>query len=133
EFINALDRLGKSTIVQPDTALRYAASSMFLRDCQRFLTRDDKEQFVYITGPVIDHVNVLDHILELEHERRTAGGVTPLLRFTHDLLIRLEQHEHKLLAHAHSHPWNGAEATRPSPTDQRFQQRLESGGHSAVA
>src|SRR4051812_41978843 len=64
EFINALDRLGKSTRAQPDAAaLRYAASSMFLRDCQRFLTNDDKEQFVYITGPVIEYVQVLDHIL----------------------------------------------------------------------
>jgi len=51
---------------------------------------------------------------------------------THNLLIKLEQFGHKFLAHFHSHPGNGADATYPSGTDTNFQKRLESAGHLAV-
>jgi hypothetical protein len=51
---------------------------------------------------------------------------------THNLLIRLEQFGHKFLAHFHSHPGKGVDATHPSGTDENFQRRLESAGHLAV-
>ena len=51
---------------------------------------------------------------------------------THNLLIKLEQFRHKFLAHFHSHPGRGADATHPSGTDENFQKRLESAGHVAV-
>ena len=51
---------------------------------------------------------------------------------THNLLIKLDQFGHKLLAHFHSHPGKGADATKPSGTDENFQKRLESAGHLAV-
>jgi hypothetical protein len=59
-------------------------------------------------------------------------GVTADARSTHRLLIKLEQFGHRLLAHFHSHPGKGADATRPSGIDERFQSRLESAGHLAV-
>ena len=59
-------------------------------------------------------------------------GVTADTRSTHRLLIKLEQFGHRLLAHFHSHPGKGADATRPSGTDRNFQERLESAGHIAV-
>ena len=55
------------------------------------------------------------------------------LRSTHRLLIKLEQFGHRLLAHFHSHPGRGSDSTHPSGTDRAFQQRLEKGGHVAVA
>lgn len=50
----------------------------------------------------------------------------------HKLLIRLEQFCHRLLAHFHSHPGNGADATHRSGIDEDFRKRLESAGHVAV-
>ena len=68
----------------------------------------------------------------LPTKTRTMMGVTGDTRSTHNLLIKLEQFKHRLLAHFHSHPGNGADATRPSGTDEHFQKRLESAGHVAV-
>jgi hypothetical protein len=51
---------------------------------------------------------------------------------THNLLIRLEQFGHRFLAHFHSHPGKGADATHPSGTDNNFQRRLEKAGHVAL-
>jgi hypothetical protein len=65
-------------------------------------------------------------------QKRTMIGVTGEHRATHSLLIKLEQFGHRLLAHFHSHPGKGAEATRPSGTDENFQKRLENTGHVAV-
>jgi hypothetical protein len=48
------------------------------------------------------------------------------------LLIKLERFKHRLLAHFHSHPGHGADATHPSGTDASFQKRLESAGHVAA-
>jgi hypothetical protein len=48
-------------------------------------------------------------------------------------VARLEQFGHRLLAHFHSHPGIGIEATRPSGTDAGFQKRLEDAGYPAVA
>ena len=60
-------------------------------------------------------------------------GVTGNMSATHRLLIRLEQFRHRLLGHFHSHPGIGPNATRPSGTDESFQQRLETAGYPTVA
>ena len=59
-------------------------------------------------------------------------GVVADVPSTHNLLIKLEQFGHKFLAHFHSHPGNGPDATCPSGIDNGFQRRLESAGHVAV-
>src|SRR5579863_7422824 len=59
-------------------------------------------------------------------------GVVADMPSMHNLLIKLEQYGHKFLAHFHSHPGKGPEATHPSGTDQNFQRRLEQGGHLAL-
>ena len=59
-------------------------------------------------------------------------GVVADMPSTHNLLIKLEQFGHKFLAHFHSHPGNGPDATHPSGTDENFQRRLESAGHLAL-
>ena len=75
---------------------------------------------------------VLDQWAEFAHQRRSPMGVVADMPSTHNLLIKLEQFGHKFLAHFHSHPGNGADATHPSGTDENFQRRLESAGHVAV-
>jgi hypothetical protein len=133
EFIQTLDRISQEVQPNKETGIsRFAASSWFLHEAFKKLTADRDEQFFFITGTEIDGVFVLDQMIELEHESRTWGGVRADARSTHRLLIKLEQFGQRLLAHFHSHPMRGADGTKPSPTDQGFQARLENAGHKAV-
>lgn len=112
---------------------QFVVSSMFLAQCFRDLTADEREQLFFVTGAEVDGVAVLDQKAEFPHERRTAVAVVGDRGATHRLLIRLEQFGHRLLAHFHSHPGTGARATLPSGTDERFQRRLETAGYPTVA
>jgi len=107
---------------------RFVVSSMFLEQCFRQLTTDEREQFFFITGAEVDGVGVLDQKVEFAHERRTVMGVTGNQSAAHRMLIRLEQFRHRRLGHFHSHPGKGADATHPSGTDEAFQRRLETAG-----
>jgi hypothetical protein len=81
----------------------------------------------------VDRIHVLDQRLEFQHAKRNLIGVTGNQSDTHRLLIRLEQFGHRLLAHFHSHPGKGFEATHPSGIDTGFQQRLEEAEYPTVA
>lgn len=132
DFLESLDHIAAEN--KPDTtrSRRYAVSSFFLHESYKKLTADADEQFFFITGSEVEGVMVLDQCAEFAHQRRTRLGVVADMPSTHNLLIRLEQFGHKFLAHFHSHPGKGADATRPSGTDERFQKRLEDAGHVAV-
>ncbi len=133
EFLESLDLIAAETKQkQSGNCPRFTVSSLFLHDCFKKLTADRDEQFFFITGSEIDGAFVLDQMMEFAHQKRSIGGVQGDPKSTHNLLIRLEQFGHRLLAHFHSHPGNGAEATNPSGTDQNFQGRLENAGHIAV-
>jgi len=133
EFLDSLEQIAAETTVKPELLhRRYAVSSLFLHESFRKLTADQDEQFFFITGSEVEGVLVLDQWAEFAHQKRGMMGVTADTRSTHSLLIKLERFKHRLLAHFHSHPGNGAEATRPSGTDENFQKRLESAGHVAV-
>lgn len=133
EFLDSLERIAAETARKKPTGRpRFAVSSLFLHECFQKLTADRDEQFFFITGSEVDGVFVLDQLLEFAQKKRSPLGVEADPRSTHGLLIKLEQFGHRLLAHFHSHPGNGAEATRPSGTDERFQERLERAGHVAV-
>ena len=133
EFLTALDEIEAAAQNggTPSTR-RFAVSSLFLHESFRKLTTDQDEQFFFITGTEIEGTFVLDQWVEFAHQKRTMMGVTADQRSTHRLLIKLEQFGHRLLAHFHSHPGNGAGSTHPSGTDKDFQNRLESAGHLAV-
>lgn len=136
EFLGSLDHIEAEAKPKEDAASRvrrYTVSSLFLYECFQKLTADEKEQFVFITGSEVSGVLVLDQVIDLVHERRTLLGVEAEPKSTHRLLIKLEQFGHRLLAHFHSHPGWGPEATHPSGIDRAFQQRLETAGHVAVA
>ena len=133
EFLESLHRIEAETAATPEAGLRrYAVSSLFLHESFKKLTADQDEQFFFITGSEVEGVLVLDQWAEFAHQKRSMMGVTADTRSTHSLLIKLERFKHRLLAHFHSHPGNGAEATRPSGTDENFQKRLESAGHVAA-
>jgi hypothetical protein len=132
-FLKALDQIeADAQSAKAAGPRRYAVSSLFLHESFRKLTADKDEQFFFITGTEIDGVMVLDQWAEFAHQKRSVVGVTGDTRATHGLLIKLEQFGHRLLAHFHSHPGNGEDATRPSGVDQDFQRRLEKAGHVAV-
>lgn len=134
EFLDSLSHIEHET--RPAVAggkQRYAVSSLFLHECFKDLTVDSDEEFFFVTGTVIDGVYVLDQKTTFQHQKRNALGVIGQPSSTHKLLIKLEQFGHRLLACFHSHPGKGADATHPSGTDESFQQRLEDGGHIAVA
>lgn len=133
EFLQTLDQIEdelKPAAVQGQR--RFMVSSLFLHESFKKLTADQDEQFFFITGSELDGVMVLDQWAEFTHQKRSLVGVTADVGSTHRLLIKLEQFGHRLLAHFHSHPGKGADATHPSGTDRRFQERLESAGHVAV-
>jgi hypothetical protein len=133
EFLATLERIEAENTGRPNAGpRRYAVSSLFLHDCYKKLTADKNEQFFFITGSEVKDIFVLDQCAEFAHQRRTPMGVVADFPSTHNVLIKLEQFGHKFLAHFHSHPGTGPDATHPSGTDERFQKRLESGGHLAL-
>jgi hypothetical protein len=133
EFLESLERIEAENTGRPNAGpRRYAVSSLFLHESFKKLTADKDEQFFFITGSEVEGVLVLDQWAEFAHQRRSPMGVVADVPSTHNLLIKLEQFGHKFLAHFHSHPGNGADATCPSGIDERFQRRLESAGHVAV-
>ncbi len=133
EFLESLELIASETKLKPSgSSRRFTVSSLFLHECFKKLTADRDEQFFFITGSEIDSAFVLDQMMEFAHQKRTMMGVQGDTKSTHNLLIKLEQFGHRLLAHFHSHPGNGAGATHPSGIDQNFQSRLESAGHIAV-
>jgi hypothetical protein len=133
EFLDSLEQIAAEAAKEPASGpRRYAVSSLFLHESFKKLTADQDEQFFFITGSEVGSVLVLDQWAEFAHQERTMLGVTGDIRSTHNLLIKLEQFKHRLLGHFHSHPGKGADATRPSGTDENFQKHLENGGHVAV-
>lgn len=131
EFIETLDVLDREAR-ESKSRCRYVVSSLFLHESFKKLTADRDEQFFFVTGTEIDGTLVLDQWAEFAHQKRSVVGVTAEIKSSHSLLIKLEQFGHRLLAHFHSHPGHGAEATEPSGIDEGYQRRLESAGHVAI-
>jgi len=132
DFLESLERIAAENTPSANSPSRYTVSSWFLHESFKKLTADQDEQFFFITGAEVEGVLVLDQWAEFAHQRRTRLGVVADMPSTHNLLIKLEQFGHKFLAHFHSHPGKGADATHPSGTDENFQKRLEAAGHVAV-
>jgi hypothetical protein len=132
DFLDTLEQIVEENTAKPDEPRRYAVSSLFLHECFKKLTADADEQFFFITGSEVEHVYVLDQWAEFAHQRRSRLGVVADMPSTHNLLIKLEQFGHRFLAHFHSHPGRGPDATSPSGTDENFQGRLEKAGHLAL-
>lgn len=133
QMLDSLSEIETELLAQKSGVRRFVVSSLFLHECFKDLTLDNKEQFFFISGSETDGLMILDQKCGFEHVSRTAAGVEGELKSTHALLCKLEQFGHRLLAHFHSHPGKGIGATMPSQIDQGFQERLERGGYPAVA
>jgi len=135
EFLDTISRIQKEGCASPSIAgkPRYLISSLFLHECFKDLTADSDENFFFVTGNLVNGVYVLDQKAEFQHQKRTVGAAIGQPSSTHKLLIKLEQFGHRLLGCFHSHPGKGPQSTQPSGTDEKYQQRLEDGGHIAVA
>jgi hypothetical protein len=132
DFLKSLERIEQEYARKEASSRRYAVSSWFLHDCFKKLTADAHEQLVFISGAEVEGVMVMDQCVEFARHRRSWGAVVADEPETRNLLIRLEQFGHRLLAHFHSHPDEGVGNTHPSGTDEDFQQRLENAGHVAL-
>lgn len=134
EFLDSLEKIKAETRPLPDSTVhRYVVSSLFLLKCFEDLTPDQDEHFFFITGVEVEGTLILDQKVEFRHEKRSMTGVTADPKSTHRVLIWIAQFGHRLLAHFHSHPGNGADMTHPSGKDESFQKRLELGGYPTVA
>ena len=76
EFIATLDRVkGENRSDDSEMIPQFIVSSLFLHESFKKLTADQDEQFVFITGPEVDGVFVLDQMLDFQHEKRNFMGV----------------------------------------------------------
>jgi proteasome lid subunit RPN8/RPN11 len=131
-FLTSLNHI-ESEFTAEQAKPRFVVSSLFLHECFKQLTSDQKEQFFFITGSEINGALVLDQVCTFEHLSRTEAGVVADPKSTHRVLAKLEQFGHRLLAHFHSHPGHGLLSTGPSGTDTNYQASLEKSGYCTVA
>lgn len=110
----------------------YLVSSLFLRECLNYLTRDDDELIHYVTGTERNGILTLDRIIKFDIETKNPVYVKGKTNSTHAVLVQLEQYGHSLLAWCHSHPGDGPGSVSPSSTDLDHQARLERGGYPAI-
>lgn len=132
EFLEAIEQIRLRAKEQAERSRHFTVSTVFLQEAFKKLTADRDEQFNFVTGVDLPGNHIMTQMLDLQHLKRTMLGVTADPRDTHQLLIRLEMAGHRLLAHFHSHPGKGAGSTFPSGIDERFQNDLERGGHTAL-
>lgn len=129
----ALDKTETKLLTSNSQPKRFVISSLFLHECFRELTADNREQFFFITGLETDGLMILGQKCGFAHVSRTAAGVEGEIKSTHALLCKLEQFGHRLTGHFHSHPGRGIGATLPSSIDRAFQERLERGAYPTLA
>lgn len=130
-FLASLAKI-EEELTTPSSFPRFVVSSLFLHECFKPLTADQKEQFFFVTGPEVDGVMVLSKLCAFEHLSRTELGVVGDPSSTHRLLGYFHQCGHRLLAHFHSHPGYGPDSISPSGTDINYQTRLEGTGCNTV-
>lgn len=110
----------------------YVVSSMFLWDCHEWLTRSEAEELCFITGVEMDGMLHLQHRSEFKLAMQSWGGAEADMASMTKALMEMDKYGHRLLAHFHSHPFKGADGTRPSSVDKDFQRRLETGKYAAI-
>lgn len=119
--------------VSADSEMKYAVSSIFLRDCRARLTPSANEEMYAVTGVKLDANLVVPSLLvPLEYERSSPGGVAAKPTSSHARLSDLSRHGHVLQAMFHSHPGRGPSSVRESSTDVAAQKRFERAGYRVI-
>ena len=121
-------------------ARRYIVSARFLQEAYDQLFVESvydtfAERFFYVAGYRLDGVDktyVWDHLVAVEYDHQSAGGVLVNVASSSQALQTLSDAGLMLVGHVHSHPGTGSNATRPSTTDQRFIDALARGRSAAL-
>lgn len=137
DFLTKVERARSSSITSTKPKRQrcwphFVITSLFLRQCYPYLTRDAFEVVSYVSGPTLHGARVLDQLVPFKlakHELYRAEG--DIISSTH-ALISLCDRGFQVNGTIHSHPGNGETACTPSPVDLKFHQRLEQGGYQAV-
>lgn len=111
----------------------FVMHSLFLWHSYRLVCKSGpKECFHYCTGLHVSGRFVITDVVPVNFASRSLGHVRVDDGSSIRALEALDGWGLPLLAHVHSHPGCGAEATLPSPTDKRFLKTLAKGGHIAI-
>lgn len=126
----------KTKILVCKEILKFNISSMFLRDCWKYLTADPSlhERIHFVTGTITkENVRVLSRMEKVKMEEQSWGYVKTNRVDSHQKIISLvEKHGHLLQAMFHSHMSYGAKSTKPSPIDLANQERFVKIGCEAI-
>jgi hypothetical protein len=116
-----------------DTTIGFVVHTFFLWQSFRLVCKSGPlEFFHYCTGAAVDDCFVVTDIVPVCFASQTLGRVRVADESNIRALEALDGWGLPLLAHVHSHPGSGADATIPSETDRRFANRLAKGGHNAI-
>ncbi len=125
---DAARSIGKG--IEQTARITYVMSSVFLQDCVDQLTQNTRaESMVYVTGVRVGPYAMVSRMLPVKLDERTPVFASADPAASHQLLVALQERDHKLLAVFHSHIGNGPGAICPSPTDIRNQCEYEAGGY----
>lgn len=126
--------------VRANGRIRFVVDSLFLAGAKRFLVGNHpdqmsgvRERFHYCCGPQVDaHTYALTQLVPVAFAEQSAVHLRVEDSSNIAALAALDRWGMPLVAHFHSHPGRGPDATFPSGTDRRFQERLERGSHIAI-
>lgn len=130
-LISKVNREVERTLLRAED-MRFLMSSLFLHQCFDYLNRQEEESLHLVTGPESGKLNILSVIIPLALKVQSiveANAAPEELRIT---FLRMEKLKYHLLGYFHIHPGRGADATYPSGTDIKLQDRLEQGGYKAI-
>ncbi len=110
---------------KPVRPARYVATSLFLHQCWRYLTRTPCEDLHLVTGVLLDGQFVLNELVTVPNVRRSHSGASAGPLDVREGLFLMESYGLRCGALMHSHPGRGPSSTSPSSTDWENQRIWE--------
>lgn len=129
-LLDKVNNLARS-VLEPEEPV-YLASSLFLKESFNLLNQREVESMHFVTGPEIDGVKLLDHIVNFTLEKQSVVYAKADSKDMASALVNLAQCEHRLWGYFHIHPGMGACSTLPSGTDLALDRLLDKGGYKAI-
>ena len=118
----------KKNALENKVGSRYQISSLFLKDCLKYLKSDPghNERIHLVTGTITaEGTKVLSRMEKVRYDRQSAVYVRAEKIDSHQKIVSLaEDYGHLVLAVFHSHTSEGISATAPSSIDRSFLQRM---------
>ncbi len=132
EKVHLIQKLTSPTtnISQRSEIPLYVVSSIFIKECYRFLTQGEPEWMYAVTGIHFGYIYTLERILKIEANHQSISGVISNPNSVAEALLYLQEHGHCLHAVFHSHRFRGIPF--PSTIDRALQTRLDAGNYPAI-